>query len=42
MFEVTSVYSTSDNDFFLQDRRLLAELVFEVVDSRLKIEDLVI
>jgi len=42
MFEITSGYSTLENDFFLHDRRLLVELEFEVINSRLKIEGLVI
>ena len=36
MFAVTSGYSTSENDFFFQNRRHLAE--FEVADNWLKTE----
>jgi len=38
MFAVTSGYLTSENDFFVFNRHLLAD--FETVDNRLKIEDL--
>jgi len=42
MLEVTHRYSASENDFFLQDRRLLAEFEFEAFDNQLKTDGLVI
>ena len=40
IFAVISGYSTSENDFFFRDRRLLAES--EAVDNRLKTEGLLV
>jgi len=40
MFAVTYGYSASENDFFFQDRRLLAES--EAIDNRLKTKGLFI
>ena len=42
MFEVTSGYSTSENNFFLRDHHLLNEFEFEVFDNQLKLDVLVI
>jgi len=42
VFEVTSRYSTLENNFFLRDRRLLAEFEFEAFDNWLKTDSLVI
>jgi len=40
IFAVTFGYSTSENNFFFQDHRLLAE--FEAANNQLKIKGLVI
>ena len=42
IFEVTSGYSTSEKDFFLRKRRLLAELETGVANSRLNTDGLVV
>ena len=42
MFEVTSRYSTSENNFFLRERCLLAELETGAADSQLKIDGLLV
>jgi len=41
MLEVTSGYSTSENDF-LQERHLLAELEAGATDNQLKTDDLLV
>ena len=40
MWEVTSGYSASENDFFLRDCHLLAEFEFEAFDNRLNTDGL--
>jgi len=42
MLEIISGYSTSENDFFLRDHRLLAKFEFEAFDGWLKTDGLVI